>query len=189
MHAEPKNALEFDVQPREDLKQSATEIEMLRDADAHDIFLRDTLASACNNVEIVSPWIIKSTMEKNGFLELMQEAVARGVVIDIYADPILNAKMNNAGISQFDEATAALSGIGATLHPVHQLHSKMVSADENVFCIGSFNWLSADRVGKYARHETSLVYSGASMVKEIERFRRNLELRSAEGPKSSQTPP
>jgi AAA domain/PLD-like domain len=177
LFARPENALEFDVQPREDLKKRAAEVKMLRNADDHDIFLRDILASAQKTVEIVSPWTIKSTMEKNGFLSLMRDAAARGVRIDVYADPALNKKINDDGLSQYDEAGAALSAIGVTLHPVSQLHSKIVTADEDVFCIGSFNWLSADRVGRYARHETSLVYSGADMANEIERFRENLGLR------------
>ena len=178
LFARPENALEFDVQPREDLKNRAADVKMLRDADDHDIFLRDILASAQKTVEIVSPWTIKSTMEKNGFLSLMRNAAQRGVRIDVYADPVLNDKTNDDGVSQYDEAEAALSAIGVTLHPVSQLHSKIVTADEDVFCIGSFNWLSADRVGRYARHETSLVYSGAEMANEIERFRENLGLRS-----------
>ncbi len=179
LFAKPENTLEFDVQPREDLKTKATGIQMLRDADDHDIFLRDVLTSAEKTIEIVSPWIINRTMEKNGFLSLMREASERGVKIDVYADPVLNEKTNNDGVSQFDEAKASLSSIGVTVHPVQQLHSKIVTADEDVFCIGSFNWLSADRIGRYARHETSLVYSGAQMASEIERFRENLGLRRA----------
>lgn len=178
LFARPENALEFDVQPREDLKKRAAEVKMLRDADDHDIFLRDILASAQKTVEIVSPWTIKSTMEKNGFMSLMRDAAARGVRIDVYADPVLNDKINDDGVSQYDEAEAALSAVGVNLHPVSQLHSKIVTADQDVFCIGSFNWLSADRVGRYARHETSLVYSGAEMANEIERLRENLGLRS-----------
>lgn len=175
----PENALEFDVQPREDLETRAAEVKMLRDADDHDVFLGDILKSAQKTVEIVSPWIIKSTMEKNGFLSLMQEATARGVKIDVYADPILNDKINGEGVNQYDEAKASLAAIGVSLHPVQQLHSKIVTADEDVFCIGSFNWLSADRVGRYARHETSLVYNGAEMANEIGRFRENLGIRSS----------
>ncbi|WP_092066932.1 AAA domain-containing protein [Poseidonocella pacifica] len=176
--ARPENALEFDVQPREDLKKKAAEVKMLRDADDHDVFLRDILASAQKTIEIVSPWTIKSTMEKNGFLSLMRDAASRGVRIDVYADPLLNDRINDDGVSQYDEAETALSAIGVNLHPVSQLHSKIVTADQDVFCIGSFNWLSADRVGRYARHETSLVYSGDEMTSEIERFRENLGLRS-----------
>jgi hypothetical protein len=178
LFAKPENAIKFDVQPREDLKQRAAEVRMLRDADDHDIFLRDILSSARKSVEIVSPWTIKNTIEKNGFLSLMKEATARGVKIDVYADPILNDKINDEGVSQYDEAEAALMAIGVAFHPIRQLRSKIVTADEDVFCIGSFNWLSADRVGRYARHETSLVYSGEHMAKEIERFRGNLGLRS-----------
>ena len=135
--------------------------------------------SAEKTVEIVSPWIIKGTMERNGILPLMRDAAERGVKIDVYADPILNDKANGSGISQYDEAKASLAAIGVNLHSVQQLHSKIVTADEDVFCIGSFNWLSADRVGRYTRHETSLVYSGAQMANEIERFRENLGFRRA----------
>ncbi len=178
LFAKSENALEFDVQPREDLEKRAAEVRMLRDADDHDIFLRDVLTTARKTVEIVSPWTIRGTMEKNGFLSLLQEAALRGVKIDVYADPVLNAKINDDGVSQYAEAEAALTAIGVSFHPIRQLHSKIVTADEDVFCIGSYNWLSADRVGKYARHETSLVYSGDQMANEIERFRENLGLRN-----------
>ncbi|NIZ63235.1 hypothetical protein DL239_19910 [Sedimentitalea sp. CY04] len=178
LFAKSENALEFDVQPREDLERRAAEVRMLRDADDHDVFLRDVLSNARKTVEIVSPWTIKRTMEKNGFLSLLQEAASRGVKIDVYADPVLNAKINDDGVSQFSEAEAALIAIGVSFHPISQLHSKIVTADEDIFCIGSYNWLSADRVGRYARHETSLVYSGDQMANEIERFRENLGLRN-----------
>jgi hypothetical protein len=185
LFAKSENALEFDIQPREDLEKRAVEVRMLRDADDHDIFLRDVLTTARKTVEIVSPWTIKGTMEKNGFLSLLQEAASRGVKVDVYADPVLNAKINDDGVSQFAEAEAALTEIGVSFHPIRQLHSKIVTADENVFCIGSYNWLSADRVGKYARHETSLVYSGDQMATEIERFRENLGLRDLSSPTSA----
>jgi hypothetical protein len=95
LFARPENALEFDVQPWEDLKKRVVDLKMLRDADDHDIFLRDIPASTQKTVEIVSPWIIKSPMEKNGFLLLMRDAAARGVRIDVYADPVLNDKIND----------------------------------------------------------------------------------------------
>ncbi len=174
----PENALEFDVRPRAELKMRAADVRVLRDADDHDVFLHDTLVSAKHSVEIVSPWVIKATMEKNGFLSLMQEAVARGVQIDIYADPKLNERIVNQGLTQYDEVKLALREVGVTLHSVRQLHSKIVTADDDIFCLGSYNWLSADRAGKYARHETSLVYSGSHMAKEIARFRSNLGIRS-----------
>ncbi len=185
LFAKPENALEFDIQPRKDLEKRAAEVRMLRDADDHDIFLRDILTTAQKTVEIVSPWTIKSTMEKNGFISLLQDATARGVKIDVYADPVLNAKINGDGVNQYDEAEAALTAIGVSFHPIRQLHSKIVTADEDVFCIGSYNWLSADRIGKYARHETSLVYSGSQMANEIERFRENLGLRNPSPPTSA----
>ena len=59
----------------------------------------------------------------------MRDAAARGVRIDVCADPVLNDKTNNDGVSQYDEAEAALSAIGVTLYLVSQLHSKIVAAD------------------------------------------------------------
>ena len=58
--------------------------------------------------------------------------------------------------------------IGICLKTVRQLHSKIVIVDEQLVSAGSFNWLSADRSGKYARHETSLVYQGSHLSDEIE---------------------
>ena len=36
-----------------------------------------------------------------------------------------------------------------------------------LFGVGSFNWLSADRYGQYARHEASFVYRGQHLESEI----------------------
>ena len=45
---------------------------------------------------------------------------------------------------------------------------KIVLAGEQPLSVGSFNWLSARRTGDYARHETSLVYTGPHLSDEIE---------------------
>jgi hypothetical protein len=55
---------------------------------------------------------------------------------------------------------------GSLFHAVQQ-HSKIVAIDSDVLCIGSYNWLSADRQGQYARHETSFVYRGQHLEDEI----------------------
>ena len=60
-----------------------------------------------------------------------------------------------------------LSTIGVAFHRVPKLHSKIVTVDNALLCAGSFNWLSADRKGQYARHETSFVYRGPHLEDEI----------------------
>ncbi len=59
-------------------------------------------------------------------------------------------------------AERALVDIGVKMHALPQLHSKIVAIDGEQLCIGSYNWLSADRQGKYARHETSFFVGGQS---------------------------
>lgn len=51
---------------------------------------------------------------------------------------------------------------------VKKLHSKIVIIDKNILCVGSFSWFSALRHGDYAKHETSFVYKGAKLDKEID---------------------
>lgn len=60
---------------------------------------------------------------------------------------------------------------------VWRVHSKVVIGDENVYCVGSFNWFSAPRKGDYVRHDTSLVYRGPGMAKEIEVMKASLRER------------
>jgi len=62
---------------------------------------------------------------------------------------------------------------------VWKVHSKIVIGDENVYCVGSFNWFSARRDEAGARHETSLVYRGLNLVNEVEVMKKSLQLRVA----------
>lgn len=45
---------------------------------------------------------------------------------------------------------------------INNVHSKLLIKDNDLLCVGSFNWLSAQRKSKYVRHETSIVYQGKS---------------------------
>jgi phosphatidylserine/phosphatidylglycerophosphate/cardiolipin synthase-like enzyme len=71
-----------------------------------------------------------------------------------------------------------LTEIGVTVHRVPKLHSKIVTVDKALLCAGSFNWLSADRKGQYARHETSFVYRGPHLEEEIKTIRDGLAQRA-----------
>lgn len=170
-------ALEYEAQPRPDLQAADQPLATLRDADEHDRFLLDLLGSDARKFTIISPWVIAATMRRAGLLDGFAKAVGRGAEIDVFVDPLLNRPSNDKGQSQLEVATSALMDIGVRVHEVRQLHSKIVIADSSLLCIGSYNWLSADRKGKYARHETSIVYRGAHLQNEIELIMESLEER------------
>lgn len=175
---QPDRELEFQPPPRTDLQASHGQLQSLRDAAEHDEFLLRILSSDARRFLIVSPWIKLRTMERTGILAALKTAVDRGAVIDIYADPLLNSDLASNGAKQIDEAGNALKQIGVTLHRLEKLHSKIVAVDDNLLCVGSFNWLSADREGQYVRHETSYVYRGEHVEAEIRVTREDLTRRA-----------
>jgi AAA domain len=167
LFASESNALEFTAEPRTDLKQGSGQIQMLRDAAGHDAFLLDALSAGGRRYTIVSPWVIASTMERVGLLSAFEAAVQRGAEIDVFADPLLNMVQTAGGMTQMEAVEKAFAKIGVRLHKLPKLHSKIVAIDTDQLCIGSYNWLSADRHGQYARHETSFVYRGNHLEEEI----------------------
>ncbi|WP_299970213.1 AAA domain-containing protein [uncultured Roseobacter sp.] len=147
-------ALDFAPQPRADLQSANQPLTTLRDAEEHDRYMIDALSSSARDFTIVSPWVIARTMERVGLLDAFQKATARGASIDVFVDPLLNQTTDTSGAAQLETAKAALSKVGVSTHEVRQLHSKIFIVGTDQLCIGSYNWLSADRHGQYARHET-----------------------------------
>ncbi|WP_287346069.1 AAA domain-containing protein [Mesorhizobium sp.] len=174
----PGRELNFDPVPRADLHGSQRQLQSLRDAAQHDAFLLNVLSADARRYLIVSPWIKLRTMERTGILKALELAAARGAKIDIYADPLLNADLTPGGAKQIDEADGALRQIGVTLHRLEKLHSKIVAVEDDLLCVGSFNWLSADREGQYARHETSYIYRGDDVEAEVRVMRDDLKRRT-----------
>lgn len=170
-------ALEFTAQPRSDLQASDSPFTTLRDADEHDRFLIETLSSSAREFTIVSQWVIASTMKRAGLLNAFKKAIARGAEINVFVDPLLNQLRNDDGLTQLDTAKVALEEVGVCVHEVRQLHSKIVIVDANQLCIGSYNWLSAQRNGLYTRHETSISYSGSHLQGEIDVIKGSLGAR------------
>jgi hypothetical protein len=171
-------ALDFAMEPREDLTRGDAKIEMLQHADEHDAFLLDALKGEGRRYMIVSPWVIAGTIARTGLLDAMKIARQRGADIEVFADPLLNTGTAAGGLSQMEAVECKLSEIGVTVHRVPKLHSKIVTVDKALLCAGSFNWLSADRKGQYARHETSFVYRGPHLEEEIKTIRDGLAQRA-----------
>lgn len=162
------NALCFQPLVRKDLQQVSTEVKVLQDANEHDDFLLKTLNNVQREIHIVSPWINKERIQDIGAFKAMQEAVERQVQVTVYTDQDLNTddKKDTKKIVKVLQAASALRGVGIEVHFVDRVHSKMVIGDDEVFCVGSFNWFSANRSAMYARHETSLVYRGRGLADE-----------------------
>jgi len=177
-----RNALRFEHRPRTDLAPE-TGVTQLRDAPEHDGFLADLLARAAREVHIVTPWIRLACVEETGALTAMAAAVRRGVKVHVYTDQDSNTVASDASArerkwQEFREAMDALSGVGIEGNAVRKVHSKIVIGDDDVYCVGSFNWFSAKR-DHDARHETSLVYRGAGLAAEKAVMKESLRQRSA----------
>jgi len=178
----PSNALNFKAQQRTDLTTQQIKIIQLLDAQAHDAFLLDTLTKAVREVQIVSPWLQLRRIEQIGALEAMRAAAERGVRVCIYTDPEWNIDAQDSDLTaekslQLQTAVETLQENGIETAFVRRVHSKLLLADDELYCAGSFNWFSASRDSRYARHETSLAYSGPEIAKEIEVVRKSLNCR------------
>ena len=84
------------------------------------------------------------------------------------------AARDRSALDDLAHAFDTLREVGADLIEVRDVHSKILMADDDLFCAGSFNWLSAAREGAYVRHETSLAYRGPAVAKEIEAMKASL---------------
>ncbi len=176
------NALEFSHRPRRDLVTSEKGLRHLRDAAEHDAFLQEMLARAKRQVHIVTPWIRPGCMEETGMLDAMSSAVARGIAVRVYTDKDSNLASASASdrdrkLQDFESALTSLKHRGIEPVIVRMVHSKVVIGDEDVYCVGSFNWFSARRSAAAARHETSLVYHGELVQDEIRVMQQSLEQR------------
>ncbi|ALR08400.2 AAA domain-containing protein [Xylella fastidiosa] len=181
---DPSNALCFQPLVRKDLQQVSTAVEVLQDAAEHDAFLLQALNKVQREIHIVSPWIIERRIQDIGAFKAMQEAVERQVQVTVYTDQDLNTddKKDTKKIAEVLQAARALRGVGIEVHFVDRVHSKMVIGDDEVFCVGSFNWFSANRSAMYAKHETSLVYRGRGLADERQTRLNSLRQRITDDP-------
>jgi len=176
------NALHFPHQPRRDLSSKAIMLRQLNNAQEHDSFLLDVIVQTKSELHIVTPWIRFQCMKDIGALTLMAEAAKRHVAVTVYTD--LEFNTNAAKREAILEKRRALFSLietlkeyGVQLSIVKRVHSKIVISDHELLCVGSFNWFSAVRNGRYALHETSLVYKGPHLKNEIQVLQLSLKNR------------
>ncbi|MBB6504669.1 hypothetical protein F4693_001642 [Sphingomonas endophytica] len=179
--ADDRNALSFRPVERRDLARRSR-IEHLRDAAEHDAFLEAVLAGGHREVYIVTSWLTWHALTEAALVPAMAKAISSGTALTIYTDADFNharTSRNEAASQSFAKAVSALREAGAALLHVRGVHSKILMAGDDLYCAGSFNWLSAARSGSYERHETSLVYTGPSLSSEIAAMKDSLEQRIA----------
>lgn len=167
LFSQANNALDFLPLPRKDIPILKDRFSTLVNSEQHDEFLRSVLNTATSEVNIASPWLRKNNTEKSGILSAIVAAVKRGVAVTVFSDQGKNTNMSaKNALASWDEMADALDKAGAKLVNIGNLHSKLVMKDRDILCIGSYNWLSAARQGKYVDHETSFVYSGPKVASE-----------------------
>lgn len=158
------NELKFNTGKRPDLLQFCGQPKLLHNADEHDAFVIQLLDKAVLKVDIVSPWLIYAKLETTGILHKLQSAISRGVAVTIHTDKHFNTTTSNRTDLQkqknFENNCTALKDLGVCVNVIDGIHSKIIFADDKYMTVGSFNWFSAARSGKYANVETSLVYAG-----------------------------
>ncbi|WP_246025063.1 AAA domain-containing protein [Paraburkholderia dinghuensis] len=175
----PGNALTFEHRRRADLQTTKTVVSQLRDAAGHDAFLLHTLSQVKRTFQIVTPWLRLERTKEIGAFDAMLEAIDRGIDVEVYTDPQLNiedarADARKRKLTQLLADVRAFRDAGIAVTFVRKVHSKLIIGDDDVYCVGSFNWLSAQRAGEYARHETSLLYRGSDLLQEILAVRKSL---------------
>lgn len=179
--ADPASEMHFAYQPRQDLGSGLSHLHEWAD---HDAFLKQTLQTARQQVQIVTPWVRLRWLRDTGALAHMRDTVQRGVQVEVYTDLLLNTESSYAApagnpekVRQFRATVAELEAQAIQVRVVKKVHSKLLMADQELLCVGSFNWLSAQREGDFLRHETSMVYRGVAVRDEIELNRASLAKR------------
>jgi phosphatidylserine/phosphatidylglycerophosphate/cardiolipin synthase-like enzyme len=156
LFSQTANALDFSPLPRKDMPILKNRFSTLVNFEQHDDFLRAVLDTATSEVNIASPWLRQHNAEKSGILTAIGSAVQRGVKVTVFSDQRKNTNTNAIdALANWREMADALDKAGANLINIGNLHSKLVMKDHDILCIGSYNWLSAARAGKYVDHELS----------------------------------
>lgn len=126
---------------------------------------------------IVSPYLREPAVMADSVPARVAAAVGRGVAVTIYIDDAFNRDRHTPN-SPVAGAVDLLRRSGATVKACHNIHSKVLCVDSDVYIVGSFNWLSAARQGAYQRYETSIVYTDDQAVTHIRQTIDDLERRA-----------
>lgn len=158
------NELVFPLNKRPDLLEICSTPRLITNASEHDRYLKQLLDETVEKIILVSPWISLSKLKETGIYDKMATAVNRGIKVHFYSDKHFNTMTMNQHDEKkyalFQECCEQLELAGITVFVVNGVHSKLVMSDNKYLIVGSYNWGSAARIGRYANMETSMVYAG-----------------------------
>ncbi|KZZ10578.1 hypothetical protein A3749_10820 [Oleiphilus sp. HI0078] len=158
------NEMVFAQDKRPDLLRPTVTPRLINNADEHDNYIKQVLKKAESQVDMVSPWISVQRLKEAGLYVHMVEAAKRGVAVSLFTDYHFNStsmnRYDDAKAMLFKKACEQLCSEGISVYVVDGVHSKLIMADNRFLSVGSFNWCSASRTGKYVNMETSMIYTG-----------------------------
>jgi len=155
------NEMRFPLTPRRNLltKTGTGHLSTLED---HRAMLREAFAVAQQELLIVSPFLTHRALEEDNVPEMVREAVARGVTVEIYSDSTLHNCPG--GKDRLNGCVEILRQAGAQVSLVERFHNKTLIVDDFILVEGSFNWFSASRSGEYVRQEHSIRYASTEVA-------------------------
>lgn len=113
----------------------------------------------------------------NSYLIFIHYSIVRCLAKNSSLASTSTVKDGRCGGKSLDNIIKQLESYGIDTKLVRRVHSKIVIGDDNLLCIGSFNWFSASREAQYERYDTSMVYYGEYLEKEVKVIYKNLEQR------------
>ncbi|MBV9576331.1 MAG: hypothetical protein JO149_06880 [Gammaproteobacteria bacterium] len=128
----------------------------------HRKILKGAFSKAHYELNIVSPFLRMHAVQIDNIIDLIKQYSSK-LNITIYTDPILNQNH----LQEFNETKILLEKAGATVCLVKNVHSKIITIDQMMIVEGSFNWLSAARIGNFVREECSIIYAGNKVAEFI----------------------
>ncbi|UTY56540.1 CHC2 zinc finger domain-containing protein [Massilia sp. erpn] len=155
-------------------------IELVRSTSEHDQLLIEVISTARREAIIMSPWVTRSGIDRVNLCWHIRAAVDRGVTIRVYTDVGFNQeRRRSASVGDLfsDGSHAQLLQAGAEVHFVRNVHSKWLLRDDSLLSVGSFNWLSASKSGRYSRQEISAVHRGATVPAQAQQLQAELRAR------------
>jgi superfamily I DNA and/or RNA helicase len=138
---------------------------------------RNTLLKSFNlakkEIIIFSPFISIRAIEADAVINLINEAIQRGVKVTILTDKNLDIEQGSLKENS-SLGRKAIQNTKATLRIVNGIHNKTICVDENIIIEGSFNWLSAtrDTTSPYFRKETSVKLQGGKVNEDIQKLKK-----------------
>jgi hypothetical protein len=148
---------------------------LLTDRTRHIEFLETAVRAATTKLEIVSPFLSVYTLikpsskpSKEKLIDLLKDAVKRGVDVCVYTDIKLDS-FNGVLKRNSKDARDLLEKSGIPLRITNKVHAKIITVDDQFLAIGSFNWLSAVRTDNshFANYEVTTLLQGYGIKNHI----------------------